>query len=219
MTKKDLKRLVEEKVNEAWYNNSDDFFKGVGKVTTAGILGTAGLAGGAYCLDQGLQQQERYEQQLNQEAAKNMYGSDYHYEKWCNDHGLDPKDNNSHESYEEWVEEELNETKIRNMVRRAIVENIVRQKLSEAMGWDSHYSIDRDDYCLDNGYCYDGDCGDDGCEYEQAIERIENGTYDSELDDIEINFDQYYPNAESYGAKDDMLQAINDRRNIIKAYY
>lgn len=133
MSQMNLKRLVEQKVDEAWYNNLDDFYHGIGKCATIGALGTLGTVGAGYCLDKGLENQERYEQQLNQEAEKNMYGTDFHYQKWCQEHELDPNSPISHDYYDSWYEEQLQESRIRYMVKRTIVENIVRKILIQDM--------------------------------------------------------------------------------------
>ena len=76
ITESQLRSIVEQKINEAWYNNIDDFYHGVGKAATIGALGAGSLMGGAYCLDKGLESQERYEQYINQEAAKNSFGTE-----------------------------------------------------------------------------------------------------------------------------------------------
>lgn len=146
ISKRDLKRLVEQKVDEAWYNNLDDFYHGVGKCATIGALGAGTLYGCGAVLDKGLENQERYEQYLNQEAMKNMYGTDWHYEKWCKEKGLDPDNNGSRDYYDEWVEFQLQESNIRYMVKRAIVENFVRRelknKLSENFDDDFNQSLE-----------------------------------------------------------------------------
>ena len=132
ITESQLRSIVEQKINEAWYNNIDDFYHGVGKAATIGALGAGSLMGGAYCLDKGLESQERYEQCINQEAAKNSFGTEPHYQQWCKEHGLNPDDDNTLTQYNEWFEE-MNESKIRYMVRRAIVENYVRKELAKQL--------------------------------------------------------------------------------------
>lgn len=127
--KSDLRRLVEDVVNEAWYNNKDDFYRGVGKTVTAGTLGAAALAGGAYCLDKGLENQERYEQQLNKNAAENLWGSQDHYERWCKERGLDPKDERTSYAFEDYIGDGIDESKTRYATHRHIVENVVRRTL------------------------------------------------------------------------------------------
>lgn len=129
LTESKLKRLVEEKVDEAWYNNLDDFYHGVGKCATIGALGT-GLALGAM---KGCENDEQYKQSVNQQAAKNMYGSDYHYQKWCQEHELDPNNSGSQDYYNDWCEGQLQESRIRYMVKRAIVESMVRKTLKRQL--------------------------------------------------------------------------------------
>lgn len=132
ITESQLRSIVEQKINEAWYNNIDDFYHGVGKAATIGALGAGSLMGGAYCLDKGLESQEKYEQYINQEAAKNSFGTEPHYQQWCKERGLNPDDDNTLTQYNEWFEE-MNESKIRYMVRRAIVENYVRKELAKQL--------------------------------------------------------------------------------------
>ena len=141
ITESQLRSIVEQKIDEAWYNNIDDFYHGVGKAATIGALGASTLMGGAYCLDKGLENQERYEQHLNQEAAKNSFGTEQHYQKWCEEHGLNPDDHNTLNQYNEWFED-MNESKIRYMVRRAIVENYVRKELAKQLT-ESEYTADK----------------------------------------------------------------------------
>ena len=141
ITESQLRSIVEQKVDEAWYNNIDDFYHGVGKAATIGALGASSLMGGAYCLDKGLENQERYEQSLNQEAQKNSIGTEPHYQKWCEEHGLNPDDHNTLNQYNEWFED-MNESKIRYMVRRAIVENYVRKELVKQLT-ESEYTADK----------------------------------------------------------------------------
>lgn len=152
ITESQLRSIVEQKVDEAWYNNIDDFYHGVGKAATIGALGASSLMGGAYCLDKGLENQERYEQSLNQEAQKNSIGTEPHYQKWCEEHGLNPDDNNTLNQYNEWFED-MNESKIRSMVRRAIVEQLVRRELKKQLKEEMQYSngIERDSEGLLNG--------------------------------------------------------------------
>lgn len=141
ITESQLRSIVEQKIDEAWYNNIDDFYHGVGKVATIGALGAGSLMGGAYCLDKGLENQERYEEYLNKEAAKNSFGTEPHYQKWCEEHGLNPDDRNTLNQYNEWFED-MNESKIRYMVRRAIVENYVRKELAKQLT-ESEYTADK----------------------------------------------------------------------------
>lgn len=141
ITESQLRSIVEQKIDEAWYNNIDDFYHGVGKAATIGALGASTLMGGAYCLDKGLENQERYEQYLNQEAEKNSFGTEPHYQKWCEEHGLNPDDHNTLNQYNEWFED-MNESKIRYMVRRAIVENYVRKELAKQLT-ESEYTADK----------------------------------------------------------------------------
>lgn len=129
MKKSELKSIVEQKVDEAWYNNKNDFYRGLGKVTTAGILGTAGVAAGLGVLDRGLQNGERYEQSLNREAASNTIGTETNYQKWCQENGADPNDRVARSDYEQWVNDELKESII-NKLTRIVSEDVKRQIMS-----------------------------------------------------------------------------------------
>lgn len=189
ITRSQLKKLVEQRVDEAWYNNIDDFYHGVGKLATIGALGANALVGGAYVADKGLENQERYEQRLNQQAAKNMYGSEYHYQQWCKEHELDPNNQGSQDYYNDWCEGQLQESNIRYMVRRAIVENMVRKSLLEYLQENTLYTDDidtedlrvrvspynEDGYCeweatCDNGwYTFRGTYANGDCELDDCI--------------------------------------------------
>ena len=125
MKKSELKRLVEQKVDEAWYNNLDDFYHGVGKCATIGALGTATALGGGYLMDKGLENQERYQQNLNQQAAHNSQYGEEAYTKWCDQYHMNPDDRNSLEQYNEYLEDqenEMNETRLNRIISKAINE-------------------------------------------------------------------------------------------------
>lgn len=119
-----FKKLVEQKVNEAWYNNIDDFYHGVGKCATIGAL----AAGGLYCADKGMQNQELCDKQYNQDVQDKMKGSESHYQKWCSDHGLDPDDSETLAKYNDFI----GESKKYNKTRK-LVENMVRKNLKSQL--------------------------------------------------------------------------------------
>ena len=48
ITESQLKSIVEQKINEAWYNNIDDFYHGVGEAATIGAVEAGSLMVGAY---------------------------------------------------------------------------------------------------------------------------------------------------------------------------
>lgn len=129
-----LKRLVEEKVDEAWYNNLNDFYHGVGKCATIGALGTLGTIGAAHEIGRGLDNQDRYERSVNQQAASSNPSSEVDYQEWCKQHKLNPDDTNNMSQYNDFTDSDgVDEDRIRNIVRRAIVENIVREELMKTI--------------------------------------------------------------------------------------
>ena len=96
LTEEQLHQLIEsaviETLNEGRFG---DMVKKVGKGLAKGALYTGltagGLAGGAYALDKGLENQERYEQQLNRDAHMINRGNEEDVQQWLRDHNL--KDN------------------------------------------------------------------------------------------------------------------------------
>lgn len=119
-----LKKLVEQKVDEAWYNNLDDFYHSVGKAATIGTLGAATLGGCAYCADKGLENNYQYQQNVNKQAAEMSKGGQKDYEEWCEIHHMNPHDSFSMDQYEEWNQTddggEMNESRLNNVINRAI---------------------------------------------------------------------------------------------------
>ena len=121
MKKSELKRLVEERVNEAWYNNKADFARGLGKVA----LGTAMTAGTLAAMDRGLENNYQYQQELNRQAAHNSQYGEEGYNRWCDNYHMDPDDKMSLEQYNEFLknqEGEMNEAKLNKIVHGAIKE-------------------------------------------------------------------------------------------------
>ena len=119
MKKSELKRLVEERVNEAWYNNKGDFARGLGKVA----LGAGITAGALGVIDSGVENQENYQQSVNQQAAQNSLYGEEGFNKWCNKYHMDPNDNKSVAQYNDYLEyqrNKMNEGRLNNIVHRAI---------------------------------------------------------------------------------------------------
>ena len=119
MKKSELKRLVEERVNEAWYNNKGDFARGLGKVA----LGAGITAGALGVIDSGVENQENYQQSVNQQAAQNSQYGEEGFNKWCNKYHMDPNDNKSVAQYNDYLEyqrNKMNEGRLNNIVHRAI---------------------------------------------------------------------------------------------------
>ena len=108
-----IMKSINENVDEAWYNNKEDFKKGakkVGKNIAKGAAGTAlaaGMAtGGLHCLDKGLENQERYEQNLNRQAKYLGGPTNDEVKQWCIDHEMDPNDANAIDQAYEWLNAE-----------------------------------------------------------------------------------------------------------------
>lgn len=128
MKKKDLKKLVENKVNEAWYNNIDDFYHGVGKAATIGALGAATLGGCAYVADKGAENCYQYNQQVKQQAADNYKYTEEAYQKWCQDHEMDPNNPSTIDQYNDWISDDVvNESRLNN-----IIQSVIKDVMNEA---------------------------------------------------------------------------------------
>lgn len=128
--KNEFKRLVEQKVDEAWYNNSDDFYRGVGKAATIGAIGAGSVMGGGYLLDKGLEQNDNHRNYVNADAAyENTYGD---YDEFCKAHNLDPDKESSTAQFDEYTRQ-TNENASRYARMRSMVEGMVRNELSKRM--------------------------------------------------------------------------------------
>ena len=105
LTEEQLHQLIEsaviETLNEGRFG---DMAKKVGKGLAKGALYTGltagGLAGGAYALDKGLENQERYEQQLNRDAYMMNRGNEEDVQKWLRDHNLEDNEANRRQADE-----------------------------------------------------------------------------------------------------------------------
>ena len=105
LTEEQLHQLIEsaviETLNEGRFG---DMAKKVGKGLAKGALYTGltagGLAGGAYTLDQGLENQERYEQQLNRDAHMMNRGNEEDVQQWLRDHNLEDNEANRRQADE-----------------------------------------------------------------------------------------------------------------------
>ena len=96
-----IKSAVIETLNEGRFG---DMAKKVGKGLAKGALYTGltagGLAGGAYALDRGLENQERYEQQLNRDAYMMNRGNEEDVQQWLRDHNLEDNEANRRQADE-----------------------------------------------------------------------------------------------------------------------
>ena len=105
LTEEQLHQLIEsaviETLNEGRFG---DMAKKVGKGLAKGALYTGltagGLAGGAYALDRGLENQERYEQQLNRDAYMMNRGNEEDVQQWLRDHNLEDNEANRRQADE-----------------------------------------------------------------------------------------------------------------------
>ena len=121
MKKSELKRLVEQKVDEAWYNNKGDFARGLGKIA----LGTSITAGALGAMDRGLENQDKYQQSINQQATNSSQYGEEGYNKWCNQYHMNPNDNNSLKRYNDYLNNQddvMNEARLNKIVHGVIKE-------------------------------------------------------------------------------------------------
>ena len=99
LTEEQLHQLIESAVIETLSEGRfGDMAKKVGKGLAKGALyiglTAGGLAGGAYTLDKGLENQERYEQQLNRDAYMMNRGNEEDVQQWLRDHNLEDNEAN-----------------------------------------------------------------------------------------------------------------------------
>ena len=105
LTEEQLHQLIESAVVEVLNEGRfGDMAKKVGKGLAKGALYTGltagGLAGGAYALDKGLENQERYEQQLNRDAYMMNRGNEEDVQQWLRDHNLEDNEANRRQADE-----------------------------------------------------------------------------------------------------------------------
>ena len=105
LTEEQLHQLIESAVIEVLNEGRfGDMAKKVGKGLAKGALYTGltagGLASGAYTLDKGLENQERYEQQLNRDAYMMNRGNEEDVQQWLRDHNLEDNEANRRQADE-----------------------------------------------------------------------------------------------------------------------
>ena len=105
LTEEQLHQLIESAVIEVLNEGRfGDMAKKVGKGLAKGALYTGltagGLSGGAYALDKGLENQERYEQQLNRDAYMMNRGNEEDVQQWLRDHNLEDNEANRRQADE-----------------------------------------------------------------------------------------------------------------------
>ena len=105
LTEEQLHQLIESAVVEVLNEGRfGDMAKKGGKGLAKGALYTGltagGLAGGAYALDKGLENQEHYEQQLNRDAHMMNRGNEEDVQQWLRDHNLEDNEANRRQADE-----------------------------------------------------------------------------------------------------------------------
>ena len=111
-----IQKSLNESIDEAWYDDSvKNVAKKVGKGIAKGVAGTALAAsigaGGLYALDKGLENQEKYEQNINNQANLMNGPTSEEVNQWCKDHNMNPNDPNAVNQAYEWLQNEYEEKK------------------------------------------------------------------------------------------------------------
>ena len=109
-----IQKSLNENIDEAWYDDSvKNVAKKVGKGIAKGVAGTALAAsigaGGLYALDKGLENQEKYEQNINNQANLMNGPTSEEVNQWCKDHNMHPNDPNAVNQAYEWLQNEYEE--------------------------------------------------------------------------------------------------------------
>lgn len=109
-----IQKSLNESIDEAWYDDSvKNVAKKVGKGIAKGVAGTALAAsigaGGLYALDKGLENQEKYEQNINKQANLMNGPTSEEVNQWCKDHNMNPNDPNAVNQAYEWLQNEYEE--------------------------------------------------------------------------------------------------------------
>lgn len=109
-----IQKSLNESIDEAWYDDSvKNVAKKVGKGIAKGVAGTALAAsigaGGLYALDKGLENQEKYEQNINNQANLMNGPTSEEVNQWCKDHNMNPNDPNAVNQAYEWLQNEYEE--------------------------------------------------------------------------------------------------------------
>lgn len=117
MKKSELKRLVEQKVDEAWHNNGKDFARAAAKGAFYTGLGLATL----YGCDKGMDNQEAYQNRVNKEAAVNSRYNNDEFNDFCEKNHLNPNDGNSTAQFNDYLEAQ------RDSLRESIERRVMRR--------------------------------------------------------------------------------------------
>ena len=109
-----IQKSLNESIDEAWYDDSvKNVAKKVGKGIAKGVAGTALAAsigtGRLYARDKGLENQEKYEQNINNQANLMNGPTSEEVNQWCKDHNMNPNDPNAVNQAYEWLQNEYEE--------------------------------------------------------------------------------------------------------------
>lgn len=117
----ELKQFVDKRVDEELENEGKikDALLGLG---AAGAMAFTALNSGDGSLD------NRYQQ-----ASQNYKYTEEAYQKWCQDHELNPDDAYVLDQYNEVIGNDLQESKSRYIRRMMLVENMVRKELKRQL--------------------------------------------------------------------------------------
>lgn len=105
LTEAELHQLIEsvvmETINEGRFGDmAKKVGKGIAKAGLYGALTAGGVTGCGYALDKGLENQERYEQRLNQEARMMNLGNEQDVQEWLQERGLEDNEFNRQQAYD-----------------------------------------------------------------------------------------------------------------------
>lgn len=141
LTEEQLRQLIENAVIETLNEGKfGDMARKAGKGLAKGLLYTGltagGLAGGAYAVDKGLQNQEHYEQQLSRDAHRLNAGNEDDIEQFLHDHNLEDNEENRKEAeaYFDEMDSDYtqNESKKESpVISEQKIARIVREKLQK----------------------------------------------------------------------------------------
>lgn len=98
LTEEQFNQLIENAVMEALNEGRfGDMAKKAGKGLAKGLLYTGLAAGAAYGVDKGMQNQEKYQQQINHEAQMLNRGNEDEIKQFMHDHNLEDNEQNRKE--------------------------------------------------------------------------------------------------------------------------
>lgn len=158
MTKKDnvirlneseLKVLIENSIRVAieegrFGNMAKKVGKGLAKAGLYGTLAAGSAAGFGYALDKGLEQQERYEQNINNRAHMMNLGNEMDIQDYLKERGLEDNEFNRRQAeeyyqdiYDEWeANQNFNESKKARLakLKEAQIAEVVHKVLKQMLG-------------------------------------------------------------------------------------